>query len=56
MADAIAEKLNADFDIIVPRRLRSPRNSENAIGAIMHDGSLYLDTSTLQIQNDISNE
>ncbi|HYZ59476.1 MAG TPA: alpha/beta family hydrolase [Nitrososphaeraceae archaeon] len=56
VADAIAEKLNADFDIIVPRRLRSPYNSENAIGAIMHDGSLYLDTSTLQTQNDISNE
>jgi predicted phosphoribosyltransferase/dienelactone hydrolase len=57
LADAIAEKLNADFDIIVPRRLRSPHNSENAIGAIMHDGSLYLDTSTLQTQNDnISNE
>jgi predicted phosphoribosyltransferase len=56
VADAIAEKLNADFDIIVPRRLRSPHNSENAIGAIMHDGSLYLDTSTLQTQNDISNE
>jgi putative phosphoribosyl transferase len=56
VADAIAGKLNADFDIIVPRRLRSPHNSENAIGAIMHDGSLYLDTSTLQTQNDISNE
>jgi putative phosphoribosyl transferase len=57
VADAIAEKLNADFDIIVPRKLRSPYNSENAIGAIMHDGSLYLDRSTLETQNDdISNE
>jgi putative phosphoribosyl transferase len=56
VADAVAEKLNVDFDIIVPRRLRSPDNSENAMGAIMHDGSLYLDTSTLQTQNDISNE
>jgi putative phosphoribosyl transferase len=57
VADPIAEKLSADFDIIVPRKLRSPHNSENAIGAIMHDGSLYLDTSTLQSQNDnISNK
>ena len=55
VADPIAEKLNADFDIIVPRKLRSPHNSENAIGAIMQDGSLYLDTSSLQTQNDISN-
>ena len=39
MADAVAEKLGADFDIIVPRKLKSPHNSENDIGAIMHDGS-----------------
>ena len=56
VADAIAEKLNADFDVIFPRKLRSPHSSENAIGAIMHDGSVYLDTATLQTQNDISNE
>src|SRR5215216_359774 len=56
VADPIAEKLNADFDIIVPRKLRSPYNSENALAAIMHDGSLYSDSSTLQTQNDISNE
>jgi putative phosphoribosyl transferase len=56
VADAIAEKLNADFDIIVPRKLRSPHNSENAIGAIMHDGSVYLDRSTLETQHDISEE
>jgi putative phosphoribosyl transferase len=56
VADAIAEKLNADFDVIFPRKLRSPHSSENAIGAIMHDGSVYLDTATLQTRNDISNE
>jgi len=56
VADAIAEKLNADFDIIVPRKIRSPHNSENAIGSIMQDGSVYLDTSTLQTENDISND
>jgi putative phosphoribosyl transferase len=56
VADPIAEKLDADFDIIVPRKLRSPHDSENAIGAVMHDGSVYLDTSTLEIQRDISSE
>jgi putative phosphoribosyl transferase len=57
VADAIAKKLNADFDIIVPRKLRSPYDSEHAIGSIMHDGSVYLDTSTFGTQNvDISNE
>lgn len=56
VADPIAEKLNADFDIIVPTKLRSPHNLENAIGSIMQDGSVYLDTSALQTQNDISNE
>jgi predicted phosphoribosyltransferase/dienelactone hydrolase len=56
VADAIPEKLNADFDIIVPRKLRSPHNSENAIGAIMHDGSVYLDRSTLETRDDVSDE
>jgi putative phosphoribosyl transferase len=56
VADPIAEKLNADLDIIVSRKLRSPYNSENAVGAIMHDGSVYLDASTSKTQSDISNE
>jgi predicted phosphoribosyltransferase/dienelactone hydrolase len=58
VADPIAEKLDADFDIIVPRKLRSPHNSENAIGSIMHDDSVHLDldASTLVAQHDVSNE
>lgn len=56
VAAPIAEKLNANLDIIAPRKLRSPHNSENAIGAIMHDGSVYLDNSTLETQHDISRE
>ncbi len=56
VAGAIAEKLSADLDIIVPRKLRSPYDSENAIGAIMHDGSVYLDNSTLETRRDISGE
>jgi len=56
VADPIAEKLNADLDIIVSRKLRSPHNSENAIGALMHDGSVFLDTSSLKTQHNISDE
>jgi putative phosphoribosyl transferase len=56
VADPIAEKLNGDFDVIVPRKLRSPHDSENAIGSIMHDGSVYFDASSLRIHHDISNE
>jgi putative phosphoribosyl transferase len=56
IAKVIAEKLNADLDIIVPRKLRSPYDSEKAIGAIMHDGSVYLDISILEIQHNISEE
>jgi predicted phosphoribosyltransferase len=46
VANIVAKKLNADyFDIVLPRKLRAPDNKENAIGAIMPDGSIYLDES-----------
>ena len=41
IADIIARKLSCEFDIIIPRKLRSPHN-EVAIGAIMEDGTSYL--------------
>jgi putative phosphoribosyl transferase len=44
VADVVAQKLNTDFDIVIPRKLRAPDNIENSIGAIMPDGSVYLDT------------
>jgi predicted phosphoribosyltransferase len=31
------------IDIIFPRKLRASDNKENAIGAVMPDGSSYLD-------------
>lgn len=40
---AVAQILNAPLDVIVPRKLRSPYNPELAIGAVAHDGSVYLD-------------
>jgi putative phosphoribosyl transferase len=56
-ADSVASNLkkvfkSVDFDIILPRKLRDMDNKEQAIGAIMEDGTTYLDeelTSTLQI-------
>lgn len=59
-ADIVASKLasslsNAavviDFDILMPRKLPIPNNSEVAIGAIMEDSSTYLDHTLVdQIQ------
>jgi putative phosphoribosyl transferase len=48
VADVVAQKLNADFDILIPRKLRAPDNKENSIGAIMPDGSMYLDALKLR--------
>jgi putative phosphoribosyl transferase len=38
VADVLAQKLNADLDIVISRKLRAPDNKENSIGAIMPDG------------------
>ncbi len=48
VADIVAQKLKADFDIVIPRKLRAPDNKENSIGAIMPDGSAYLDSLKLR--------
>ena len=44
VADALANNLSTKihFDIVVPRKLRAPNNSEVAIGAIMEDGTTYI--------------
>jgi putative phosphoribosyl transferase len=66
-ADVVARKLTSsslasstnavviDFDIIVPRKLTDPDNKEQSIGAVMEDGTTYLDEeliSMLQITPD----
>lgn len=56
VADTVAKKLSIrDFDIVIPRKLRAPNNSENAIGAIMQDGSVYLENTLLESMN-VSNQ
>ena len=42
IADIIARKLSAEFNVIIPRKLRAPHNEEVAIGAVMEDGTTYL--------------
>ncbi|HEY3249398.1 MAG TPA: phosphoribosyltransferase family protein [bacterium] len=39
----VARGLEAPLDIVVPRKLRAPHNPELAIGAVAHDGSVFLD-------------
>lgn len=41
-ADIIARKLRCKFDIIIPKKICAPSNKELAIGAIMEDGTTYL--------------
>ena len=44
IADVVASKLpfNCEFDIVIPRKLTAPHNQEMAIGAVMEDGTLFL--------------
>ena len=42
MADIVARKLSSGFDIAIGRKLGAPENSELAIGAIMEDGTTYM--------------
>jgi putative phosphoribosyl transferase len=42
-ANIIAKKLSTIFfDIVIPRKLTHPNNKELAVGAIMEDGTLYI--------------
>ena len=48
MAYIIYKKLNANtFDIVIPRRLCAPYNRELGIGAIMKDGTIYLNDTII---------
>ena len=42
IADILATKLSADLDVVIGRKLGTPENPEIAIGAIMEDGTTYL--------------
>ena len=42
IAEIIARKLSCGFDLLISKRLRAPHNEELAIGAVMEDGTTYL--------------
>lgn len=52
VASTVAKKLGADYDIVVPRKLRAHYNSENAIGAIMQDDSIYLENLSADVSSE----
>jgi predicted phosphoribosyltransferase len=60
LADIVAKKLGADFDIVIPRKMGAPDNEELAIGAVMEDGTSYINryiVNALRIPQDyIENE
>lgn len=43
LAYIVAEALNADLDVVIPRKLPAPGNPELAIGAVAADGTVVLD-------------
>jgi predicted phosphoribosyltransferase len=48
-ADIVAKKLSTNnFDIVIPRKLTDMDNKEQAIGAIMEDGTTYLDKELVE--------
>lgn len=43
VADEIVRALRWPLDVMIPRKLRAPRNPELAFGAVTDDGTVYLD-------------
>ena len=41
LGDVIAQKIGCDLDVIISKKITPPDHSEYAIGATMHDGTLY---------------
>lgn len=55
VGDVIARNFKFNLDIILPKRLLSPRNKELTIGSVMKDETYHLDNfivNSLQISND----
>ncbi len=48
MAEIIARKLSCNLDMIISKRLRAPHNEEIAIGAVVEDGTTYLNNTLIE--------
>jgi putative phosphoribosyl transferase len=44
----VAKMLGADLDLVVPRKIGAQWNPEFALGAVMHDGTLYLSKDAIR--------
>ncbi|HTH23231.1 MAG TPA: phosphoribosyltransferase family protein, partial [Nitrososphaeraceae archaeon] len=51
IADIIASKLGAKLDMVVSRKIGAPDNSELAIGAVMPNGSYFLNQEIVDTRN-----
>lgn len=51
VADVIARRLSVNLDIVMSRKMRAPNNSEYALGALVQDGSFYLDKAIVESLN-----
>ena len=51
IADIIASKLGAKLDIVVSRKIGAPDNPELAIGAVMPNGSYFLNQEIVDMRN-----
>ncbi len=49
LADVIASYFECDLDIIVSRKIRHELNKEFAIGAVMPDGTFFINERSLKI-------
>jgi len=50
VANMIAKKFDThNFDILLPKKLLTPMNNENGFGAVMEDGSEYIDFKIVDI-------
>jgi predicted phosphoribosyltransferase len=47
VAAVVAAVLKVSFDIVVPRKIGAPGNPEFALGAVLPNGTTYLDQSTI---------
>jgi putative phosphoribosyl transferase len=45
VADTVARVRGWPLDVVIPRKLRAPRNPELAFGAVTGDGTVYVDTA-----------
>ena len=51
IGDIVASELAAKLDVVVSRKIGAPNNSELAIGAVMPDGSYFLNKEIIDMLN-----